>query len=102
MLRRNRTDPSRTDLPDGTEALIPGQPTLFPTNPRTGYSEKVCAYIDKFWEAIKSGGKIDAARDSYDKAERKAGRLIDVSTIKHTDAREVGAENVCLQAIREL
>ena len=45
-------------------ALIPGQPTLFPTDPRTGYSEKVCAYVDKFWEAIKSGGKIDAARDS--------------------------------------
>lgn len=83
-------------------ALIPGQPTLFPTDPRTGYSEKVCAYVDKFWEAIKSGGKIDAARDSYDKAERKARRLIDISTIKHTDAREVGAENVCLQAIREL
>ena len=83
-------------------ALIPGQPTLFPTDPRTGYSEKVCAYIDKFWEAIRSGGKIDAARDSYDKAGRKARRLIDVSTIKHTDAREVGAENVCLQAIREL
>lgn len=82
--------------------LIPGQPTLFSTDPRTGYSEKVCAYVDKFWEAIKSGGKIDAARDSYDKAERKARRLIDVSTIKHTDAREVGAENVCLQAIREL
>ena len=83
-------------------AFIPEQPTLFPTDPRTEYSEKVCAYIDKFWEAIKSSGKIDAARDSYDKAERKARRLIDVNTIKHTDAREVGAENVCLQAIREL
>ena len=51
---------------------------------------------------IKSSGKIDAARDSYDKAERKARRLIDVNTVQHTDAREVGPENVCLQAIREL
>ena len=83
-------------------AFIPEQPTLFPIDPRTEYSEKVCAYIDKFWEEIKSSGKIDAARDSYDKAERKARRLIDVNTIKHTDARDVGAENICLQAIREL
>ena len=83
-------------------ASIPGQPTLFPTDPRTGYSQKVCGYIDKFGEEIRSNGKIDAARESYDKAERKARRLIDVSTVKHTDVREVGAENVCLQAIREL
>ena len=83
-------------------AFIPGQPTLFPIDPRSEYSEKVCTYIDKFWTEIKSSGKIDAARDSYDKAERKVRRLIDVNTIKHTDAREVGAENVCLQAIREL
>ena len=26
-------------------ASIPGQPTLFPPDPRTGYSEKVCGYI---------------------------------------------------------
>ena len=71
-------------------AFIPEQPTLFPTDPRTEYSEKVCAYIDKFWEAIKSSGKIDAARDSYDKAEQKARRLIDVNTIKHTDAGKWG------------
>ena len=30
----------------------------------------------------------------------KAERLVDVNTIKHTDAREIGAEWVCLQAIR--
>lgn len=28
--------------------------------------------------------------------------MVDVKTIEHTDAREVGAENVCLQAIQEL
>ena len=28
--------------------------------------------------------------------------MVDVKTIEHTDAREVGAENVCLQAVREL
>ena len=83
-------------------ALIPGQPRLFTVDPRVGYSEKVLGYIDKFWEAILKSGKIDASRESYDAAERKARRLIDVNTVNHTDAREAGAENVCVQAIKEL
>ena len=83
-------------------ALLPGQRRIFCIDPREGYSEKVLGYIDKFWNEILDSGKIDASRESYDAAERKARRLIDVSTVRHTDAREVGAENVCLQAIREL
>ena len=83
-------------------ALIPGQQRLFPMDPREEYSEKVRGYIDRFWTEIVGSGKIDASRESYDAVERKARRLIDVDTVKHTDAREVGAENVCLQAIREL
>lgn len=83
-------------------ALIPGQQRIFSVDPRAGYSEKVRGYIDKFWNEILDSGKIDASRESYDNAERKARRLIDVNTVRHTDAREVGAENVCLQAIKEL
>jgi hypothetical protein len=83
-------------------ALIPDQQTLFETDPRLEYSEKVCGYIAKFWAQILDSGKIDAARSSYDDAIRKARRLIDINTIQHTDARDTGAENVCLQAIREL
>ncbi|MDD6759249.1 MAG: IS1634 family transposase, partial [Paraprevotella sp.] len=33
---------------------------------------------------------------------KKAERLVDVNTVRHTDARDVGAEWICLQAIREL
>lgn len=83
-------------------AFIPGQQSMFDTDPRQDYSQKVRGYIEKFWSQIKDSGKIDSARTSYDEAERKARKLIDVNTIQHTDAREVGAENVCLQAIREL
>lgn len=82
--------------------LIPGQKPLFECDPTTEYGEKVRGYIEKFWQEMIDNGKIDAARDSYDEAKRKARKLIDVDTVKHTDAREVGAENVCLQAIREL
>lgn len=82
--------------------LIPGQQTLFQRDPTISFGEKVCGYIEKFWQEMIDNGKIDAARSSYDEASRKARKLIDVDTVKHTDAREVGAENVCLQAIREL
>lgn len=81
---------------------LPGQQHLFDLNPMKEMSEKVCRYIHSFWKEMKQKGTIDAARESYEESVRKARRLVDVKTIEHTDAREVGAENVCLQAIREL
>lgn len=99
------------DIPDICRGLtykmeqssaIPGQLRNFDIDPCTGCRQEVRDYVEKFWQQMKYRGKIDDARDGYDKAERKARRLVDVNTIKHTDACEVGAENVCLQAIREL
>lgn len=81
---------------------LPGQQHLFDMNPMKEMSEKVCSYVYSFWEEMKRKGTIDAARESYEESVQKARRLVDVNTIEHTDAREVGAENVCLQAIREL
>ena len=81
---------------------LPGQQHLFDLNPIKEMSEKVRRYIYSFWEEMKRKGTIDAARESYEESVRKARRLVDVKNIEHTDAREVGAENVCLQAIQEL
>lgn len=81
---------------------LPGQQHLFDMNPMKEMSEKVCSYVYSFWEEMKRKGTIDAARESYEESVQKARRLVDVNTIEHTDAREMGAENVCLQAIREL
>lgn len=81
---------------------LPGQSKLFDMDPCSECSQKIRDYVDKFWQQMKDNGKIDAARQSYEDYEHKARRLIDVNTVKHTDAREVGAENVCLQAIQEL
>ena len=81
---------------------IPEQQQLFDLDPSVEYSAKVCKYIDLFWQGMKNNGAIDKARQSYDDVKRKAKLLIDVNTVQHTDAREVGAENVCLQAIKEL
>lgn len=49
-----------------------------------------------------NNGSIDAVKASMEESREKAERLVDVNTIQHTDAREIGAEWVCLQAIREL
>ena len=45
---------------------------------------------------------IDVVKTTMKEQRKKAEQLVDVNTIKHTDAREIGAEWVCLQAIREL
>nr|WP_320947058.1 hypothetical protein [Bacteroides intestinalis] len=37
-----------------------------------------------------------------EESRQRTERLIDVNTIKHTDAREIGAEWICLQAIHQL
>lgn len=81
---------------------LPGQRRLFDIDPCAECSRRVRGYIETFWQQMKDNGKIDAARGSYNEAVRKGRRLVDVRTVRHTDAREVGAENVCLQAIREL
>ena len=47
-------------------------------------------------------GSIDAVKATMEESRKKAELLVDVNTIQHTDAREIGAEWVCLQAIREL
>lgn len=56
----------------------------------------------EFWKAMVEGGSIDAVDKAVKASREKARRLVDVNTMKHTDAREVGAEWICLQAIREL
>lgn len=57
-------------------------------------SEKVCYYVLSFWNEMKRKGTIDAARESYEESVRKARRFVSVNTVEHTDAREIGAENV--------
>lgn len=49
-----------------------------------------------------NNGSIDAVKTTMEESRKKAERLVDVNTIQHTDAREIGAEWVCLLAIREL
>lgn len=66
------------------------------------YTDRVMQKIEELWLRLLNEGHIDAAEKSIEEINQKMRKLVDVNTIKHTDAREVGAEWICLQAIREL
>jgi len=71
-------------------------------NPLSRYNEYVQHKTREYWQEILKNGSIDVVKSVVEESRQKAERLVDVNTIKHTDAREVGAEWICLQAIREL
>ncbi len=78
-----------------------GQQDLFGA-PLSRYNEFVRRKTEEFWAEMINNGSIDAVKEAIRLSGEKAKRLVDVDTAKHTDAREVGAEWICLQAIREL
>ena len=78
-----------------------GQQELFPS-PLSRYNEFVRRKSEEFWHEMVNNGSIDAVKATMEESRVKAKRLVDVNTARHTDARDVGAEWICLQAIREL
>jgi hypothetical protein len=59
---------------------------------------QVLTLADEYWQQLVSRGKVDAS----DQAFEKKRRMVDVDTIRHKDAREVGAEWMCYQALEQL
>ena len=53
---------------------------------------------DKYWQEMVSKKKIDASDATFEKSKR----LVDIDTLKHKDAREIGAEWMCYQALEQL
>ncbi|OYP60640.1 transposase [Prevotella sp. P2-180] len=78
-----------------------GQQDLF-SSPLSRYNEFVRRKAEEFWREMVNNGSIDAVNAALEESRGQAERLVDVNTVKHTDARDVGAEWICLQAIREL
>ena len=78
-----------------------GQQELF-SSPLARYNEFVRRKAEEFWREMVNNGSIDAVNAALEESRGQAERLVDVNTVKHTDARDVGAEWICLQAIREL
>lgn len=57
---------------------------------------------ESYWRKMIKGGKIDRFEANVKKIRKEAERYADIDTVEHTDARELGAEWLCRQAIDEL
>ena len=66
------------------------------------YNEVVREKIDEYWTRLVEEKKLDIIHQAFEASKAKAERRIDVDTLKHTDARDIGAEWLCLQAIRQI
>lgn len=60
--------------------------------------QEAVAIADQYWKAMVANKKIDASDQAFEKSKR----MVDVDTLKHKDAREVGAEWMCYQALEQL
>lgn len=60
--------------------------------------QEAIAIAEKYWHEMVSKKKIDASDHSFEKSKR----MVDIDTLKHKDAREIGAEWMCYQALNQL
>ena len=66
------------------------------------YNDVVRQKIDEYWQRLVEEKKLDIIHHAFEASKAKAERRIDVDTLEHKDARDIGAEWLCLQAIRQI
>jgi hypothetical protein len=67
--------------------------SLFETDDQLAIS-----WANHYWEKLVKSNKIDVSDLGFEKSKR----MVDVDTLKHKDAREIGAEWMCYQALEQL
>lgn len=65
-------------------------------------NELELAKADEYWKRMRDEGGIDRFDNKEAKARSKASHYVDIDSVEHTDARNVGAEWLCKQAMDEL
>jgi hypothetical protein len=60
--------------------------------------QEALAIADRYWHEMVTKKTIDATDQAFEKSKR----MIDADTIKHKDAREIGSEWMCFQALEQL
>lgn len=78
-----------------------GEQNLF-GNPLSHYSAIVREHMDKYWNEMIESGAVDTVARVLRETEKESRRYIDTGTMKHTDARDMGAEWACMQAMQQL
>ena len=71
-------------------------------SPLSCYKQSVRDMARRYWDEMVRQGSLDAVDAAVEASREKAERMVDASTMEHSDAREAGAGWICLQAIREL
>ena len=66
------------------------------------YNETVKSKAKEYWNRMIELGKIDSIKKCIEESRYKAERLVDVNTIKHTDARDVDAEWIWQPGLRDV
>ena len=67
--------------------------SLFETN-----DELAINWANHYWERLVKSNKIDVSDQNFEKSKR----MVDVDTLKHKDAREIGTEWMCFQGLEQL
>lgn len=65
-------------------------------------TEQELAKADEYWKRMQDEGGIDRFNDKATEAKNEAARYVDIDSVEHTDARNVGAEWLCKQTMDEL
>ena len=71
-------------------------------DPLATYSDVVRRKIDEYWEKMVEEDKLDIIPQAIEASKGKAEKLVDADTLEHKDARDIGAEWICLQALRQV
>ena len=78
-----------------------GSVSLFQEN-TDGLSAQERLLAESYWQRMVHEGGIDRFDEKESKSRKEAQRYIDLDTVEHTDARNVGAEWLCKQTIDRL
>lgn len=79
-----------------------GQAPMFEDGGIRYSSEAVREHTERYWSELQKTGAIDGLDEARRKADAECRGLLRTRTVKHTDARNAGAEWLCLQAINQL
>ena len=78
-----------------------GEQAMF-SDSLSGYNDITKSKAKEYWNRMVELGNKDVVKKCIEESRPKAERLVNVKTIKHTNARDVGADWICLQVIHEL
>ena len=63
---------------------------------------RIIELVNRYWQEMLDNGRIDLCDAAKETEKVKSRHMIDGESMKHTEAREIGGENICWQTIQQL